>query len=68
MKQNLKEALQHQNDFESAKSFLDQKGKLKTIAISNGSYRVEIEIEGILYSEEGEDSKIAIIRLRNQFN
>jgi len=65
MSKNINQAFQENNDFEKAKEFLKEKGELKTQQLSNGNFKVEIEIDGEIYSEENEDSKLAIIRLSN---
>lgn len=68
MKQNINDALKLQSDFEYAINSLNKKGKIKTTTLSNEKYRVEIKIEDTVYFEEGDDTKLATIRLSNQFN
>lgn len=66
MEQNIGQAIQQNKDFENAKQFLKEKGEIKNIDLPDGRYRVEIEIEDIVYFEVSDDLKIATIRLKNQ--
>lgn len=68
MAQSIEGSWQEDNDFIHAKRELGARGNLTNIALPNDLYRIEIIVDEVLYFEEGDDLKIATIRLNNQFN
>ncbi|WP_418638356.1 hypothetical protein [Winogradskyella sp.] len=64
-------AINSDNAFKLAKQFLVKKGSLTTTEITKENkiyYRVKVTVDDTEYYEENLDSKLATIRLRNQFN